>query len=74
MLDLPTVEEAGGPSLKGDEATSWFGLLAPAGTPPDVVSRVQQGTANALKSPALRDRMLAQGAVPSGMRLATRAE
>ena len=67
MLDLPTVEEAGGPALKGYEATSWFGLLAPAGTPPDVVSRVQQETANALKNAALRDRMLAQGAIPSGM-------
>ncbi len=67
MLELPTVEEAGGSALKGYEATSWFGLLAPAGTPPEVLSRVQQETANALKSPALRDRMLAQGAIPSGM-------
>jgi tripartite-type tricarboxylate transporter receptor subunit TctC len=67
MLDLPTVEEAGGPSLKGYEATSWFGLLAPAGTPPDVVSRLQAETAHALRQPALRDRMLAQGAIPSGM-------
>ncbi|MGY4828111.1 tripartite tricarboxylate transporter substrate binding protein [Sphaerotilaceae bacterium SBD11-9] len=67
MLDLPTVEEAGGTVLKGYEATSWFGLLAPTGTPPDVVSRLQQETANALKSPSLRERMLAQGAIPSGM-------
>jgi tripartite-type tricarboxylate transporter receptor subunit TctC len=67
MLELPTVEEAGGPTLRGYEATSWFGLLAPAGTPPDVVSRLQQETANALKGTALRDRMLAQGAIPSGM-------
>jgi tripartite-type tricarboxylate transporter receptor subunit TctC len=67
MLDLPTVEEAGGPSLKGYEATSWFGLLAPAGTPPDVVGRLQQETATALKNTALRERMLAQGAIPSGM-------
>ncbi|MBX3620109.1 MAG: tripartite tricarboxylate transporter substrate binding protein [Rhizobacter sp.] len=67
LLDLPTVEEAGGPLLRGYEATSWFGLLAPAGTPPDVVSRLQQETALALKTPALRDRLLAQGAIPSGM-------
>jgi tripartite-type tricarboxylate transporter receptor subunit TctC len=67
MLELPTVEEVGGPSLKGYEATSWFGLLAPAGTPPDVVSRLQAETATALKSPALRERMLSQGAIPSGM-------
>ncbi|MGY4828418.1 tripartite tricarboxylate transporter substrate binding protein [Sphaerotilaceae bacterium SBD11-9] len=67
MMDLPTVEEAGGASLRGYEATSWFGLLAPAGTPPDVVSRLQQETAKALNLPALRERMLAQGAIPSGM-------
>ncbi len=35
--------------------------------PPDVVSRLQQETANALKSTSLRERMLAQGAIPSGM-------
>ncbi len=67
MPDLPTVEEAGGPSLRGYEATSWFGLLAPAGTPPEVVGRLQQETAKALGIPALHERLLAQGAVPSGM-------
>ncbi len=67
MLDLPTVEEVGGPSLKGYEATSWFGLLAPGGTPLEVLGRLQQETANALKSPAMRERMLSQGAIPSGM-------
>jgi tripartite-type tricarboxylate transporter receptor subunit TctC len=67
MLDLPTVEEAGGPTLKGYEATSWFGLLAPAGTPLDVIARLQQETATALKTPQMRERMLAQGAIPSGM-------
>jgi tripartite-type tricarboxylate transporter receptor subunit TctC len=65
--DLPTVEEAGGSALKGYEASSWFGLLAPAGTPMDVVNRVQQETAKALASPALKERLLAQGAIPSGM-------
>ncbi|HEX2012402.1 MAG TPA: tripartite tricarboxylate transporter substrate binding protein, partial [Roseateles sp.] len=33
LPDIPTIEEAGGPALKGYEASSWFGLLAPAGTP-----------------------------------------
>ncbi len=65
--DLPTVEEAGGPLLKGYEASSWFGLLAPAGTPKDVVQRLQQETAKALASPALKERLLAQGAIPGGM-------
>ena len=61
------MEEAGGPALKGFEASSWFGLLAPAGTPTDIVNRVQQETAKALASPALKERLQAQGAIPSGM-------
>ncbi len=64
MPDLPTVEEAG--KLKGFEASSWFGLLAPAGTPPDIVSRIQQEVAKALATPAIKEKMLAQGAIPSG--------
>ena len=56
----------GGP-LKGYEASSWFGLLAPAGTSPDIIDRVQQETAKALGAPALKERLLAQGAIPSGM-------
>ena len=64
MPELPTVEEAG--QLKGFEASSWFGLLAPAGTPADVVNRLQQETAKALNSPAMKEKLLAQGAIPSG--------
>ena len=52
--------------LKGFEASSWFGLLAPAGTPPDIVNRIQQETAKALATPALKERLLSQGAIPSG--------
>lgn len=62
--ELPTVEEAG--QLKGFEASSWFGLLAPAGTPTDVVMKLQQETAKALNSPGMREKLLAQGAIPSG--------
>lgn len=64
MPDIPTIEEAAG--LKGFEASSWFGLLAPAGTPADMVSRIQQETAKALNSPAIKEKLLAQGAIPSG--------
>ena len=67
LPDLPTVEEAGGPVLKGFEASSWFGLVAPAGTPMDVVNRVQAETAKALAAPAIKERLIAQGAIPSGM-------
>ena len=64
--DLPTVAEAGGPTLASFEASSWFGLLAPAGTPMDIVNRIQQETAKALATPAMRERLQAQGAIPSG--------
>lgn len=66
LPDLPTVEEAGGPQLKGFEASSWFGLLAPAGTPADIVARIQAESAKALATPAMRERLQAQGAIPSG--------
>ena len=64
LPELPTVEEAGG--LKGYEASSWFGLLAPAGTPADVVNRIQQEVAKSLNTPAIKDKLQAQGAIPSG--------
>lgn len=67
LPDLPTVEEAGGPALKGYEASSWFGLFAPAGTAPDIVARVQAETAKALGTPALNERLQSQGAAPGGM-------
>jgi tripartite-type tricarboxylate transporter receptor subunit TctC len=66
LPELPTIEEAGGPQLKGYEASSWFGLLAPAGTPSDIVNRVQAETAKALASPAMKERLQSQGAIPSG--------
>jgi tripartite-type tricarboxylate transporter receptor subunit TctC len=64
MPELPTIEEAG--QLPGFEASSWFGLLAPAGTPAAIVNRVQQETAKALSSPAIKEKLMAQGAIPSG--------
>ncbi len=67
LPEVPTVEEVGGPLLKGYEASSWFGLLAPAGTAADTASRVQQETAKAIALPAMKERLLSQGAIPSGM-------
>jgi tripartite-type tricarboxylate transporter receptor subunit TctC len=64
--EVPTVEEAGGAALKGYEASSWFGLLAPAGTPPEIVNKIQQEIAKAMARPEVKDKMLAQGAIPSG--------
>jgi tripartite-type tricarboxylate transporter receptor subunit TctC len=66
LPDVPTVEEVGGPTLKGFEASSWFGLLAPAGTPPEVIQRIQQEVAKSLGTPAVKEKLLAQGAIPGG--------
>ena len=64
LPDAPTIEDAA--QLKGFDASSWFGLLAPAGTPPDIVSRIQQETAKSLGTPAINQQLLAQGAIPGG--------
>jgi tripartite-type tricarboxylate transporter receptor subunit TctC len=64
--ELPTVAEAGGPMLKGYEASSWFGLLAPSSQPADQVARLQREAAAALNTPALRERLAGQGAVAGG--------
>lgn len=66
LPDVPTLEQAGGVALKGFDASSWFGLLAPAGTPPEIVTRIQQEVSKALNSPAIKEKLLAQGAIPSG--------
>jgi tripartite-type tricarboxylate transporter receptor subunit TctC len=64
LPDVPTIEEAG--KLKGYEASSWFGLLAPASTPPDIVNRIQQEVAKSLNSSTVKEKLLAQGAIPGG--------
>lgn len=64
LPDVPTVEQAGG--LKGFEASSWFGLLGPANLPPEIANRIQQEVAKALAAPAMKEKLLAQGAIPSG--------
>lgn len=55
--DVPTLKEAGVDVV----ASAWFGLFVPAGTSPAVVERIHQATAAAAKSPALREKLLAQG-------------
>ncbi|HYF21372.1 MAG TPA: tripartite tricarboxylate transporter substrate binding protein [Ramlibacter sp.] len=64
LPEVPTVEKAG--NLKGFEASSWFGLLGPAGMPQDIATRIQQATAKALATPEMKEKLLAQGAIPSG--------
>ena len=57
--ELPTVAEAG--NLPGYEATIWFGLVAPAATPRDVVARLSQEFARVARQSALRERFAPQG-------------
>jgi len=59
LPDLPTSAEAGVP---GYEASSWFGIVAPAGTPRDVVARLHAEIVKAVKQPAMRERFARQGA------------
>lgn len=65
LPNVPTMEEATG--LKDFDASSWFGLFAPAGTPRAIVDRIQADVARALAVPEVRERFLAQGADPGGM-------
>jgi tripartite-type tricarboxylate transporter receptor subunit TctC len=61
--EIPTVSESG---LPGYEMGSWFGMVAPAGTPPAVVDKLQQATAKALRLPDVASQLSAQGAEPIG--------
>ena len=58
--DVPTIAESGYP---GYEALVWFGFVAPAKTPPEIVRRVQEEVGRALKTPAMRDLLGSQGLV-----------
>ena len=66
LPDVPTLAEAEPKILKDFNASSWFGILAPAGTPPEVVNRIHQESAKALASPAVKERLVSAGAIPSG--------
>jgi tripartite-type tricarboxylate transporter receptor subunit TctC len=57
--ELPTMAEAGVP---GFDISTWFGLLAPAGTPPDVIARWNADVTRIPNTPDMRERLLAQGA------------
>jgi tripartite-type tricarboxylate transporter receptor subunit TctC len=57
--EIPTVAEAGVP---GYESVQWYGLLAPAGTPRDIVGRLNRETVAVLRTPSNRERITADGA------------
>ena len=59
--DIPTLDEVG---VTGFDATAWFGLFATAGTPREVINQLSQEVAEALKDPAVNDKLLQLGAEP----------
>ena len=61
--ELPTIAEAGVP---GFQATAWNALVAPAGTPPDVVRRVHDAFAKTMALPAVREKLTGAGLEPVG--------
>lgn len=63
LPDLPTVAES---ALPGYEATNWNGLVAPIGTPPDLIARYNADVVRVVTEPAIRDRLSAGGFDPIG--------
>lgn len=63
LPDVPTLAEAGYPDI---EVTPWYGLLAPAGTPKDIVARISGDVAKALREPDIVRMLKDQGAEPVG--------
>jgi len=62
LPDVPTVAESGLPDFK---LVDWIGVMAPAGTPQPVIDKLQSAFQAAIVDPALKDKLLVQGFVPS---------
>lgn len=63
LPDVPTVAESGYP---GFEVTSWYGIVAPAGTPAPIVAKIQRDMAEALENPDVQSRLSGLGLEPIG--------
>ena len=63
LPNVPTFDESG---LKGYEASTWFGLLAPVKTPREIVTKLSADVDKVLKGPDIRDRFMAEGIEPIG--------
>ena len=62
MPDLPAIAE----TVPGFEYVQWFAMLAPAGTPAPIVAQLHSEVVKVLRSPGVRDRFSAEGAIPLG--------
>jgi tripartite-type tricarboxylate transporter receptor subunit TctC len=60
--DIPTIAEAGVP---GYEAVQWYGVLAPAGTPREIVNKLHEAVVRVLHDPGIRERFISDGAEPT---------
>lgn len=58
LPDVPTLDESG---LKGYEAGSWYGILVPAGTPKDIITRLNAEIVRAIRQPEMRERLASEG-------------
>jgi len=63
MPNIPPIAEAGVPNY---EATQWYGLVAPAGTPADIIARLNAEATQALKTQDMKDKLASDGAEPVG--------
>ena len=72
MPQLPDVAplSEGAPGLSGYELLNWFAMFGTAGTPPEIVERLNGIVNTALKTPAIADKLLPQGIVPKPMKVA----
>src|SRR6185503_3519129 len=64
LPEVPTIAAASG--VPGYEAVSWYALMAPAGTPREVIEKIHSDTAKTLQLPEVRERLAGMGAEPSG--------
>jgi tripartite-type tricarboxylate transporter receptor subunit TctC len=76
LPDVPTIAEAGVP---GYDSYVWFGIVAPAGTPPEIIARLNAALVKIAATPAFRDRLSAQGydvlsTTPEQMAISIRGE
>jgi tripartite-type tricarboxylate transporter receptor subunit TctC len=63
LPEIPPIAEAGVPDY---EATQWYGLVAPTGTPPEIIARLHAEATQALKTQEMKDKLAGDGAEPVG--------
>ena len=63
LAHVPTLREAG---VSGLTLESWLGLMAPAGTPPDIIKRLHEAAVTMVQTPSVRERFAAMNVHPVG--------